>query len=90
MIKIILIPLLMCITLLSAQDFKPWTTKINKLSTFEKYVLLDKGTERAFSGKYVHSKEEGTYRCKVCDATLYFLMYQFVDSCLTSNQNTAK
>ena len=56
---------------MTAQDFTPWKTKIDTLSSFEKHVLIDKGTERAFSGKYVHTKEDGTYRCKVCDTPLY-------------------
>ncbi len=42
--------------------------RLNQLTAFEKHVLVDKGTERAFSGKYVHTKEDGIYRCKVCDA----------------------
>jgi len=69
--KIVLTLLASLFTLLIAQDFKPWNPKIQTLSTFEKHVLIDKGTERAFSGKYVHTKEKGIYVCKVCDAPLY-------------------
>src|SRR5210317_1529695 len=58
-------------TLLMSEDFKPWKTQINNLTDFEKHVLIDKGTERPFSGKYVYTKEDGIYRCKVCDAPLY-------------------
>jgi len=54
-----------------AADFGPWKSKIEKLSTFEKYVIVEKGTERPFSGKYVNMKEPGVYRCKVCDTPLY-------------------
>lgn len=63
--------LMMCMTLVLAAELKPWSTQLNNLTKFEKHVLVNKGTERAFSGKYVHTKEEGTYRCKVCDAALY-------------------
>ena len=59
---------MICMTFLLADEVKPWITKLNNLTTFEKHVLIDKGTERAFSGKYVHTKEDGTYTCKVCDA----------------------
>ena len=71
MYKIILMLLAIGVTTISAQDFKPWTTKIDKLSTFEKNVLINKGTERPYSGKYVNMKENGVYTCKVCDAPLY-------------------
>jgi len=53
------------------EEVKPWTAKLNTLTPFEKHVIIDKGTEHAFSGKYVHTKEDGTYTCKVCGAPLY-------------------
>jgi peptide methionine sulfoxide reductase msrA/msrB len=41
------------------------------LSDFEKYVLFEKGTERAFSGEYYDFDEEGVYRCKNCGNALF-------------------
>jgi peptide methionine sulfoxide reductase msrA/msrB len=52
-------------------DMTPWKTKIEKLSNFEKHVIIDKGTERPWSGKYVNKTDKGIYRCKVCGTALY-------------------
>jgi peptide-methionine (R)-S-oxide reductase len=34
-------------------------------------VLRERGTEAPFSGKYVHAKDKGMYKCKVCGTELF-------------------
>ncbi|MBN2009756.1 bifunctional methionine sulfoxide reductase B/A protein [candidate division KSB1 bacterium] len=43
----------------------------NKLTPEEERVILHKGTERPFTGKYTDYKAKGTYTCKRCNAPLY-------------------
>lgn len=42
-----------------------------KLTSEEYHVLREKGTEAPFKGKYVDTKEKGTYSCKVCGTKLF-------------------
>jgi peptide-methionine (R)-S-oxide reductase len=42
-----------------------------KLTPEEYKVLRESGTEAPFSGKYVHEKTKGIYKCKACGAELF-------------------
>ncbi|MFT5141733.1 MAG: methionine-R-sulfoxide reductase [Rhodothermales bacterium] len=54
---------------------------MNKLTPEEQYVLLNKGTESAFSGQYYQHAEDGTYLCRQCDAPLYQSGNKFDSHC---------
>ena len=53
----------------------------NKLSAFEEFVILNKGTERPWTGEYVDHKETGVYVCKQCNALLYRSEDKFDSHC---------
>lgn len=54
---------------------------MKQLSDFERYVILEKGTEKPFSGKYNNHKEKGIYICKQCQAPLYYSESKFDAGC---------
>ena len=43
----------------------------NRLNKEEKRIILNKGTEMAFAGRYWDNHEKGTYTCKQCDTPLF-------------------
>jgi peptide-methionine (R)-S-oxide reductase len=47
------------------------------LSDEEYYVLRQKGTEMAFTGKFWNNHENGDYHCAGCDALLFKSMTKF-------------
>lgn len=64
-----------------AMPSEPAPTEYNALTAFEEYVILGKGTERAFVGEYTDLKDPGTYICRRCNAPLYKAEHKFSSRC---------
>ena len=70
---ILIICLALCGTV-NGQNMKPLTPE-------EKRVIVDKGTEAPFTGRYYKHKEDGTYVCRQCGAPLYRSSDKFDSGC---------
>ena len=62
-------------------ESKTRNTNYNPLTPEEAAVILDKGTEPAFTGKYTDFTGKGTYVCKQCNAPLYRSSDKFKSDC---------
>lgn len=51
------------------------------LNEEEQRVILHKGTERPFTGKYDKHYDEGVYHCRQCDSKLYTSNDKFDSGC---------
>jgi peptide-methionine (R)-S-oxide reductase len=61
---------------------KPSDEELRKRLTPEQYyVTQEKGTERAFTGKYWNHHETGAYKCVVCGAELFTSDSKFDSGC---------
>ena len=57
------------------------TKSFNALNKEEAHVILNKGTERPFTGEYTDTMMEGTYLCRQCDAPLFQSEHKFLSHC---------
>ena len=55
--------------------------KRNTLTPEEQWVILQKGTERPFTGEYDDFFEQGRYVCRQCEAPLYRSEDKFHSHC---------
>lgn len=54
---------------------------MNELTSEEKRVIIDKGTEAPFTGEHVNNKATGVYVCRQCGNLLYNSKDKFESSC---------
>lgn len=54
---------------------------MNNLTPEEAYVILNKGTERPFTGEFYEHYAPGLYICRQCDAPLYRSEDKFRSGC---------
>lgn len=57
------------------------TQKYNELTPQEEKVLLEKATDRAFTGTYYDKKDKGMYICRRCNNPLYTSEDKFESHC---------
>ncbi len=55
--------------------------QFNPLTLEEENIIINKGTERPYTGEYLDNKEEGLYVCRRCDAPLYHSQDKFDSRC---------
>jgi len=71
-----LYPILICLFLINMNctsqtkniEEEKWKEKLTKE---QYYILREKGTEKAYTGKYWDNKKEGEYKCAACGQKLF-------------------
>ena len=81
--KVIFISILLCfsiVSLISAQEIKT-KNYFDDLSIRERKVIVEKGTEQAWTGEYNKFFEKGLYVCRACNNPLYNSNSKFRSNC---------
>ncbi len=72
---------LVSVAVISQENGKEKRMNLNKLTPEEERVIVNKGTERPFTGEYYNHKAAGTYTCKQCGTALYRSTDKFDSGC---------
>jgi len=81
--NVIFISILLCfsiVSLVSAQEIKT-KNYFDDLSIKERKVIVEKGTEQAWTGEYNKFFEKGLYVCRACNNPLYNSSSKFRSNC---------
>jgi len=81
MYKLILLFLLLSGYLFAQDNTVKNRDYFDALTKKEREVIVDRGTERAFSGNYVDFFKAGLYVCKACNNPLFKSDSKFISNC---------
>ncbi len=79
--KIFILIMIALGSVMPGESLGPWAKALEKLTPQERAIVVDKATERPYTGEYLHLDDKGVYHCKVCDAPLYKSDDKFNSSC---------
>jgi len=79
--NLIVVVLLLFVSVSCSVQKNKTNGKMKPLTELEKQVILYKGTEAPFTGKYTNNKAQGLYVCRQCGAPLYRSADKFESSC---------
>jgi peptide methionine sulfoxide reductase msrA/msrB len=80
-LTVLTVPLICAEELPKPTPARPHQEGWKKLSPEEERVIIDKGTERPYTGEFFDHHEEGTYVCKRCGVPLFVSSTKFDSGC---------
>ncbi len=81
MLQILFLSLIISIDVMSQDTEIKKDSFFNNLTNEEAIIIVSKGTERPFSGKYNNHFDIGTYICKACNNPLFNSAAKFKSNC---------
>ena len=58
-----------------------YISQMKKLTPQEYFVIVEKGTDKPFTGEYTDTFDNGIYVCRRCEAALYHSKSKFHSGC---------